>query len=673
VSDKLEFDLVVGKNDLSKSLNQAKNDAQKLNDAITGISSPMDETRTSTKNLSDSMGDLFKSVTGVAGGMALFSIGQLILSTLSDTIHESIAAYAEQEDAVNKLNQSFVATGSYSEVAKNSVLDFSVELQKNSKFADEAIVAQVAFVKSLGATTETSKNLVLAAANMSATLGGSLDENVQKLGKTLSGVSGRLGAFVPELKSLTVEQLKAGEAADVINKKFGGASANDLKTYTGSIASAKNAFNDLEEEIGRILVKNSLTVSAIAIAKNSFEGLTKVIKHWGDMLVESGDDKKVNGVTKATNKFQDLKAKIDIVNTALASPMGSGFFQGVLKTSGELKIELENLTIARDKLLRQYPQAATPQTTPKEKIIDNRTPQEVENERVKQEEIKNIISQANQEKLNQQKAADLEVDKAFKEADANQITNLNERELAKINNETANNLAELERIREQELAKNALEESLALSKININEDKRLQEQEREKIHQTKKLADLKANQTAELKATQASQDGAKKIITKSNADNLKDQEAFFNVASSLSSAKNKEMQAIGKAAAITNIAIKTPDAIASSFAFGSRIGGPPLGFALGAIAAAAMAQQAATVAGIGFESGGVVGSGASIGADNRTANIRDGEMVLNASQQKNLLDMINNGGNNSPIVIQVDGREIARAVRNQVQGGFRLA
>jgi hypothetical protein len=49
-------------------------------------------------------------------------------------------------------------------------------------------------------------------------------------------------------------------------------------------------------------------------------------------------------------------------------------------------------------------------------------------------------------------------------------------------------------------------------------------------------------------------------------------------------------------------------------------------------------------------------------------------MILNATQQKNLMDMINSGGgNSSPIIIQIDGREIAVAVRNQVQGGFRLA
>ena len=78
----------------------------------------------------------------------------------------------------------------------------------------------------------------------------------------------------------------------------------------------------------------------------------------------------------------------------------------------------------------------------------------------------------------------------------------------------------------------------------------------------------------------------------------------------------------------------------------------------------------------GLEQGGFVGgmAGASLGADNRVAKVRDGEMILNASQQKNLLDIINSGGGSGgDVVIQVDGIEIARAVRTQMNKGFRLA
>jgi hypothetical protein len=48
-------------------------------------------------------------------------------------------------------------------------------------------------------------------------------------------------------------------------------------------------------------------------------------------------------------------------------------------------------------------------------------------------------------------------------------------------------------------------------------------------------------------------------------------------------------------------------------------------------------------------------------------------MILNAEQQEKLFNMVNAGGVGGDIVVQVDGREIARAVRSQVQQGYRLA
>jgi hypothetical protein len=172
------------------------------------------------------------------------------------------------------------------------------------------------------------------------------------------------------------------------------------------------------------------------------------------------------------------------------------------------------------------------------------------------------------------------------------------------------------------------------------------------------------------------QNKAKKDL---RAQEIQDQQTFFSTATSLSNSSNKELATIGKLSALTQIAIQTPQAVASSFNFGARIGGPPLGFALGAIALTAMSAQAAKVAGVkGFEQGGVIGNpslGATIGSDNKLATVRDGEMILNAQQQKVVFDGINSGslGSNQPIIIQIDGKEIFRAVRNQLNQGMKFA
>lgn len=70
---------------------------------------------------------------------------------------------------------------------------------------------------------------------------------------------------------------------------------------------------------------------------------------------------------------------------------------------------------------------------------------------------------------------------------------------------------------------------------------------------------------------------------------------------------------INKVAGIATIALKIPEAIASSYAFGAKFGGPPLGAAMAAVAGLAMFAQMAAIQQTKFGGGGV-GSAPSIAA-----------------------------------------------------------
>ena len=88
-----------------------------------------------------------------------------------------------------------------------------------------------------------------------------------------------------------------------------------------------------------------------------------------------------------------------------------------------------------------------------------------------------------------------------------------------------------------------------------------------------------------------------------------------------------------------------------------------------------------------FADGGIVG-GNSFQGDNVLARVNSGEMILNREQQATLFNKVNkqdNTGvivdainalsvqiNSRPIIVQVDGREIARVVKNQRKAGFEV-
>jgi len=89
---------------------------------------------------------------------------------------------------------------------------------------------------------------------------------------------------------------------------------------------------------------------------------------------------------------------------------------------------------------------------------------------------------------------------------------------------------------------------------------------------------------------------------KIDAQRLQNQQATMQSIASLSQSGNKTLAGIGKAAALTQIAIDTPVAIGK--ALGSAP--PPINFGLAALVGAAMAAQAAQVAGVSFATGGIV-------------------------------------------------------------------
>ena len=116
---------------------------------------------------------------------------------------------------------------------------------------------------------------------------------------------------------------------------------------------------------------------------------------------------------------------------------------------------------------------------------------------------------------------------------------------------------------------------------------------------------------------------------------------------------------------------------------GGAIAAPGIAAVTGAQIAAINNQRAPR-----FQDGGIV-PGSSFTGDRVNARLNSGEMVLNRGQQQNLFNQINSGNISSgtgnlekriaglekaimaqPIVVEVDGTEIARATRDAEQAGF---
>lgn len=125
------------------------------------------------------------------------------------------------------------------------------QLQGRTLFGDETIIQSQAFLASLNLTEQQINKVIDAATDLAAGTGNTLDNAVKNLAKTYSGLSGELGESIPQLRTLTAEQLKAGKGIDAVAKAFEGqaeaAAASDVK-----LTQVQNKIGDIQELIGRV-------------------------------------------------------------------------------------------------------------------------------------------------------------------------------------------------------------------------------------------------------------------------------------------------------------------------------------------------------------------------------------------------------------------------------------
>jgi hypothetical protein len=72
-----------------------------------------------------------------------------------------------------------------------------------------------------------------------------------------------------DFANLTEAQLKAGAAQDLLNQKFGGRAAAEVKTLSGSYEQLKNTLSDAQEEIGKTVVSSGILQNIITSLTNA--------------------------------------------------------------------------------------------------------------------------------------------------------------------------------------------------------------------------------------------------------------------------------------------------------------------------------------------------------------------------------------------------------------------
>lgn len=214
--------------------------------------------------------DALKLVAGAA--VAAFAGGKVI-----KFLEQGIDAANKQQTAMAQLGQQLKLTGEFSKGAIDSFGKFADEMEKTTKYGDDVILNQLAIAKSFGISNDKAKLLVKAATELSAATGKDLEGSVRQLGLTFSGVTGKLDEQIPALRGLSKEALASGRALEIVVSRFGGSAAAELDTFAGSVTQTENAFGNLQESIGALIVDNPAFIVLIKAVGDALSSMSDYI------------------------------------------------------------------------------------------------------------------------------------------------------------------------------------------------------------------------------------------------------------------------------------------------------------------------------------------------------------------------------------------------------------
>lgn len=464
---------------------------------------------------------------------------------------KAIAAYSEQEAATNSLTRAMVTSGTYSKSLRDAYLDQASALQKVTTFGDEAITqAQATFIQQ-SKGIQLTKEQTLAILDFAQANKMDLNSAFSLVGRSVGTNLNALSRYGVEVNTTASSSEKLSQIMNGLNSKFGG-QATAAAQGLGVIKQLENAYGDLFEVLGEKLAP---TINVVA------KSLLNMATTDGGIVTNF-----IDGIASSFNYIIKVGTSLTGVFQMVGTSIGG--------TLGTLAGALEQLAQGNFR-------------NAKNALVDGFKSLGDENIRIVEETNQRLIDLDNARLKSQRQNQEREKQDLIQSLDNKRIVQeeaaLKDREL------------ELQRMIEDNQIKSEMELALLDGRKSA-----IYAAEVAAADKRYKAATTQAEKTKALEDKARASDLL--ATAKYNESNEQMQKDTLSKISSLSQSNNKSLAAIGKAAAITQIAIETPVAVAKAYSAFP----PPFNFAAAGLVAAAMASQAAQIAGVPLAEGGIV-------------------------------------------------------------------
>jgi len=299
--DDLELDK--GLKRVKSKVNNAAKDMGKGTKATNALKTAFNETGGAASGFASKMGSLASSAGPVAAGL---TVTVMAVKKFIEGLKAANEAFKVQEKAEKALQKAAENNPYLQKESVQRLKEFASGLQEISNYGDEGTIDIMAQLASTGRTEAEIMKIMGAAADYAAAKHIDLKTAAETLNSTYSGMAGTMGRQIAEIKDLTDEQLKNGDAIDLIAGKYKGFA----KEAADSGTQAKNAFGDFMESIGKIA--NPMFEALSVGAKRFFEYLTAGVNQINELLetmsrkwggIKMGVDEGVNLInSEYTNK-----------------------------------------------------------------------------------------------------------------------------------------------------------------------------------------------------------------------------------------------------------------------------------------------------------------------------------------------------------------------------------
>jgi hypothetical protein len=267
--------------------------------------------------------------TGMVSADAVVGAVSASFHVLTEFVNESVAAYSKQEDATVKLTAALRQHGLATPEVISQYNALATTFQNTTKYADEDIQAMESLLTLVGNVMPSQMQAALqASTNLASGLGIDLETATRLVAKAAEGHTTALGRYGITVDAADVSSRGLAAVLDVINEKFGGQAAAAIETYAGRVAQAANAWDNVKEALGKIIIEDPLVTNAInnmvTATKNADAAASGAHKTLPDLAADFGlidhvTADAVNGINFYVDALNEM-AKMTRIAAALPSP-----------------------------------------------------------------------------------------------------------------------------------------------------------------------------------------------------------------------------------------------------------------------------------------------------------------------------------------------------------------